>query len=138
MARATCGLLLIGILAFGGCAAKVGSVSGKVTFKDQVIQVGTVTFFAQENRVIFAELDDDGKYLVEGVPVGSAQITIETPNVEPFSTTPGAPPPPPGVVSRAYTRPNIRIPEHYNERTKSGLLLDIQEGPQEFNIILVK
>lgn len=119
-----------------GCGEKVGSISGKVTYKDKPIPVGTVTFFAQKNRVVFAELEENGSYLVENVPVGEAEITVETPNVQPFVAAPGQPPPPPGVLSPAYTRPNIRIPDRYVDRTQSGLKLDVQEGPQTLDLAL--
>jgi hypothetical protein len=129
-------LLLVCLVIFG-CGEKVGSVSGKVTFRDKPIPVGTVTFFGQKNRVVFAELEEDGSYIVENIPVGHADITVETPNVQPYIPGQGQPAPPPGVLSPAYTRPNIRIPDHYVDRALSGLAHDVQEGPQALDIVLV-
>lgn len=131
-------VILLLAISLSGCRDKVGSISGKVTFKGQPIPVGTVTYFGQKNKVVVADLSEDGSYIVDQLPVGMAAITVETPNVQPFALKPGDPPPPPGVVSSAYFLPNIRIPDHYVNRETSGLRLDVQEGPQVLDLTLTE
>lgn len=121
-----------------GCGAQVGSVTGKVSFQGKPIPVGTVAFFGQQNRVVVSDLAEDGTYQVDQLPIGGADITVETPNVEPYSPTSGEPPPPPGVLSPAFTRPNIKIPPRYTDRQQSGLRLEIQPGQQTYDILLEK
>ncbi len=117
-----------------GCQPDIATVSGTVTYRDEPIPVGNVTFFAADNRVVFIPINEDGTYFLDRVPVGEVQITVETPSVQ--LPGPGEPPIPASLMTPAYKYPNVRIPAHYKDRRTSGLRLDVRPGEQTFDIRL--
>lgn len=133
--KATC--LACSLMVATGCGPQVGTVSGRVSYEGEPIPVGNVTFYGEQNQVVFAQLTETGTYSIDRVPVGKVLVTVETPNVKPFVLEPGQPPPPPGMLSPAYRLPNIPIPVRYRDRRSSGLETTVQTGEQTYDITLV-
>jgi hypothetical protein len=62
------------LMLVAGCGATTGSVSGTVTMDGVKVPSGTVSFVSP-GKVCQAEIRD-GRYEVEGVPVGPAVVTV--------------------------------------------------------------
>ena len=81
-----------------GCSSSgpaVGEVSGKVTFKNQPVKEGTVTFLnPNEGGAGESPIDANGNYTIPHLVVGE-YIVIVTPLMEMKDTDPGKSPPAP-------------------------------------------
>jgi hypothetical protein len=74
------GLLVVALVAAGGCGKKQAVVTGKVTLKDgRPVTAGTVSFFGDENRVATSQIGPDGSYKILDAPVGEVKITVQGP-----------------------------------------------------------
>src|SRR5262249_26957060 len=103
--RLVCVVLFLPALALAGCGPRVGTVSGKVTYKDGPLPSGPLTFIGGKgDKPQWSALAADGSYQVNNVPVGNVKVTVET--TPPMSlpgvgaggmkppSVPGVPPPP--------------------------------------------
>jgi hypothetical protein len=83
-ARSVCllvSLLLVGVVGCGG--AKKGKVEGKVTYDGKRVTFGKVNFIPKgKGTAVTAEIDSEGHYSVDKVPVGEVTITVETGKLE--------------------------------------------------------
>jgi len=117
--RATALVATITGLAFVvGCARPVGSITGKVTYKDKNLKGGNVTFVSTEGQPSrTAEIGDDGTYTIPTITAGTYKITVETDSLRPKSLPPqaggasGAPPGPGGKTGGPP--PDAPIPPGY-------------------------
>jgi hypothetical protein len=116
------GLCLVALL-LTGCAAGTGDVSGVVLYRGQPLPSGTISFFDETRGVWSSGIGPDGTYSVDGIPTGTARITVTTPMP---ITLPGAPPPPKSVA----------IPPKYADAQKSGLTHLVVRGAQSREINL--
>lgn len=90
--------LLAGVLALAGTGCgRTGAISGTVTYKGKPLPGGIVAFLGQKNTVLISQIKPDGSYLIENIPVGEAQITVET-----------YPPPVVSPLMRGNAQQNIR------------------------------
>src|SRR5438132_3725963 len=62
-----------------GCGGK-GDVSGQVTFKGKPLVFGTVQFEANDKTFKQGNINRDGTYSIDGVPVGEAKVAVNSPN----------------------------------------------------------
>src|SRR6266511_705174 len=71
------GLLLV-LLAACGCGKPTGKVSGKVQLNGKPLPGGTVAFLSVDGtgNPASADLDEEGNYHLEKVPVGKVKITV--------------------------------------------------------------
>lgn len=137
--------VLLGMLAAVGCGPSFGKVSGKVYYKTELVKGGTVSFVSPDNKVSrMAEIQEDGSYTVDKVPLGDVTICVDTSSYQPPSANARqyAPPPdapggykPPDRAARAkrYTW----IPQRYTTPEKSSAKYTVQAGSQEYEIKLV-
>jgi len=58
-----------------GCGSK-GTVTGKVTYKGNDITQGKVIFLTDDFHTFDGNIDKDGNYKVEGVPVGAVKVGL--------------------------------------------------------------
>lgn len=137
-------LLLSGALMVAGCGgSSVGTISGKVSYKGQALKGGTVSVIPKSGPVQSSTIAEDGGYRLAKVPVGPAQIAVETESLRPKEqkSLPGpyakAPKDalPPGLVM-GDAKHYVKIPEQYADAEKSGLSLDVKSGKNDHNIDL--
>ena len=126
-------LLVVTIVGAGlaGCAQRepLGQVEGRVTFKQQPVAEGTVSFSSEKGAGGEARLDADGRYAVKtlerGLPLGEYIVTI-TPAVYLDKSDPHTPP-----VMEEKKAPNI--PEKYRRTGSTPLRFSVKEGKNEAN-----
>jgi hypothetical protein len=80
-----CSLLVIS-LALAGYGSGTGAVKGRVTFRGKPVVSGAVVLLGANNKVVSGPLDTEGRYTINGVPLGKVQVAVVSPNP--------APPPP--------------------------------------------
>ena len=157
-----CILLLSGLIT--GCGRSMGSVTGKVTYKDKSLKGGTIGFIATDGQPsATATINEDGTYEIPQVQAGNYQVTVDTQNLKPQqSNQPKGPGfkgpdpktmgPPPGAVlpegstqmtpleAEATQKANLKrftaIPADYADPAKSGLTITVTGGSQVYNIEL--
>jgi hypothetical protein len=113
-----------------------------VIFKNEPLPAGKVVFLGQEGskQVFSAWIAADGRYEMEGVPVGPVTITVTTYKLSvkvaaPPGLGPMRPPepeelpaPPPGKY--------VAIPPRYSKPDQSNLTSTVRAGDQEHDIVL--
>jgi len=142
------GLVLPVLALLVGCGGK-GTVSGTVTYKPKGKNVtgGTVMVMSQNGTAHYGPINPDGTYRVEGVPPGSARVTVSSPDPGANATVgretaPGMPGKPvrggaaPAAPSSEALAGWFAIPEKYGDANESGLTLDVRKGANTFNIDL--
>jgi hypothetical protein len=136
------GLLLLATLGTSGCFGSKGDVSGTVTFQGKHLSSGAVVIVGSDNQPMHADIQADGSYKVEGVPVGQARITVHSPDpaLRPLkkkgkakSRPDDRAEPPAGSPNRANWFP---IPARYGNLDQSGLSVSVNSGPNTHNITL--
>ena len=128
-------LLLLVISSAAGCGKPLGQVSGKVFFKDQALDSGTVTFVGQDNYKAFCAIGPDNTYSFDNVPVGPVKIAFESHHRVPPGFRNGKPPP--KFLQKEETpAPAPPIPEKYKNPEQSGLTYTVKAGQQIFDIKL--
>ena len=130
------------VAALVGCSPPKGIVSGKVTYKGELVTAGTVHFFGPNDKTDTAYLNPDGTYEAVNVPVGPVKVAVTTP-----------PPPDPSAAEKARSNPmlvaknvNIKqqqenlkvvpVPRKYSLPGTSNISLTVKEGSQSFDIEL--
>jgi hypothetical protein len=117
----------------------MGTVSGKVSYKGQVLSSGTVTFLSGGNVVRSSPIAADGTYTVDRVPPGPVKITVVT--TRPMTASVPVPinkmdPSKMGASPDITAGPNpgagkyVPIPKQYEDPDKSGLDYTVAPGSQ--------
>lgn len=126
--------LLAGLCLAAGCSRPVGTVTGKVTYKDKTLKGGTVTFISTEGREsVSTAIAEDGTYSVPRIAAGEYKVCVDTSNLKPATegtgpmVSPGMPggkgappaakgpppkgggPPPDAAVPEGYTASNPAV-----------------------------
>jgi hypothetical protein len=130
--------LFVLVLAFVGCGAKPGSISGKVLFKGSPLPSGRVVFICDggEKPVLMADIVE-GVYSIPAAPVGDCKITVATYETK-VTAVPNMPKDaasPPGGGPK-QTGKYVAIPAKYGDPAQSGLTYRIQSGEQVKDIDL--
>ncbi len=123
--------LLVGLVAFAGCNARTGSISGTVTVDGVPIGNGSVTIVGEQGAPASASIVA-GEYRVEKVPIGPARIAVRS--LPPPSMM--APPPKAGSGSETAAVPSTfePLPDRYLTPEQSGLSLEVVAGEQQHDI----
>jgi hypothetical protein len=126
-----------------GCAKPFGSVTGTVTLGGAPLSAGVVSFLAKDGTVVSANVDANGTYRVDDVPVGLARVTVYTAsNLDhvamgevlknqgrdpaKFKAMPKSGPPP------------VAVPQKYSTPETSGLTVAVGKGEMKYDIPLDK
>ncbi|WP_020468710.1 peptidase associated/transthyretin-like domain-containing protein [Zavarzinella formosa] len=130
-------VLSVTLLAFIGCGAGTGELSGTVTYNSKPLRMGSVVVSAGDGTVVVGQINDDGSYSIIGVPSGSAKIGVSSPkpkadNIHMRKKDEKAPAP--ALVED--TSKWMSIPEKYADFKGSNLGVDIKAGKNVFNIDL--
>jgi hypothetical protein len=130
---ATVALLTLAAL---GCGGRRGDVSGKVTYQGKPLVFGTVQFEAGDGTFKQANIDKDGNYAIQGLPVGEAKAAVNSPDPNSGDFQPlrreGDPPPPPRPKFTGW----FRIPADYQNLAKPQLSYTIKSGQNSIDIEL--
>ncbi|MCI0361530.1 MAG: hypothetical protein L0211_23855 [Planctomycetaceae bacterium] len=113
-----------------GCSQgpETGEVKGKVTFQNQPVTEGSITFLnVTEGGTFGADLNPDGTYAVQGGVVLGDYTVVITPPIEIVDTDPGKSPPAPVEKNM----PNI--PPNYRMQGSTTLRATVKAGPNELN-----
>jgi hypothetical protein len=121
-----------------GCGVPKGNVSGKVTYQGKPLPSGTIVFLGPDDRPVNSSIGGDGSYQVQGVTVGTARITVETPWEFAKAQRKNAPKLPPDAPPMANSMmiQAIEIPKKYGDPQQSGVTYDVQKGAQVHDIDL--
>ena len=118
-----------------GCSREVRStVRGKVDYDGQMLNSGYILF--QVNYLVTkgAEIASDGSYVVDGLPYGSAAVSIcvdEPPPPTPEGIEPTA-------IPGTYEENPVLIPRKYDSLETSGIMVEVAMPEQTFDIHLEK
>ena len=80
-------LFLVFVLALG-CSknnpvVSGGMLNGKISYKGSPVTGGTVKFHGKDKDSVNVQIQPDGSYTVNGVPVGDMVVTIDTESINP-------------------------------------------------------
>jgi len=76
--------VILGVLAIGGCGDSYGSVSGKVTYKGNIVKGGIVTFAHLNGKPSeTASINEDGSYSIPKVVTGEVKVCVDTSSLNP-------------------------------------------------------
>lgn len=126
------GFAAIFVLPLAGCGsvAKQGTISGVVKLDGKPVSGGFISFTLADGLPHTVDIQGDGSYRVEGIPVGEAIITVTSPPVDDQARQmhiklPTEAPPPP---------PKPRYPDKYADMGTSDLRYVIQPGENTYNV----
>ena len=100
-----CSLVLV-LLILAGCDSGTGAVTGRVTFRGKPVVSGAVVMIGADNKLVSSPLNAEGRYAVDGVPLGTVQVAVVSPNPAPRRRFP------PGFLKRREKE--IKLPEKGN------------------------
>ncbi len=130
----TIGGLFLLLLLSSGCSG-TASPAGKVTYQGKPVVWGSITLQAADGSMHQVGLELDGRYQLEGVPVGLAKVGVSSPDPTPSarvknSTDPrvgkGPPPPPRGAW--------LALPAKFADPGTSGVTLQVGSGPADIDL----
>jgi hypothetical protein len=132
------------ILAAAGCGDPVAKVSGKVTYKDKSLPGGTVVFVTDDNkRLERVEIQSDGTYSSDKVPVGSLRVGVEPPpkSLKGMSMIPKGSKMPtdmPESLKKVYEEGSnyVDIPAKFRDPATSGISVTVERAGRTFDIPL--
>ena len=106
------------------------TVSGKVTYNDKPLTLGSVVFMHSTGEIDAVNLDSEGKYSLD-VALGSNQVTVQSREDEEFDAD--------GVPSghKGMKMPGkSRIPEKYSHFDSSKLTFEVKSDGNTYDIAL--
>ena len=126
-----CSVLTLAAVMLGGCGARLGEVSGRVTYQGNPLPAGRITFFCEGgSKPVIARPIADGAYTVPGLPVGKARVTIATFQVKQEAPSGPMKSPVPTDVAAPVLGPYVAIPDRYRMPDTSALTVTIDGGRQ--------
>jgi hypothetical protein len=145
------GLLTALLLAAAGCGSSSGRVAGKISYKNNPLRGGTVTFqgLGENGWAKTSRIADDGSYIIDDMPKGPAQVSVETQTVKPnrigqamaARMTKGKNIPPEMLQSSPFGQAMqadkyVAIPPKYSKAETSGLTYEVKGGKQQHDLNL--
>lgn len=131
---------LLPLLGCGG-GGGTGTVSGKVTYRDKPLPGGYITFVPEKgSSVARGDIEKDGSYRVEKVPVGPVKIAVQALEPPKYAAGNMSPAEVAKMGKKAFQRaapaPRMKLPENFTDPEESGLTYTVKKGMQEYNIPL--
>lgn len=142
-------MLLLAMFASAGCGGgtdfgDIGQVTGKITYKGDIVTVGTKVIFMKMDKGYagFAFTDEEGNYRIEwrregktydGLPVGTYKVLVEPPgmiDVEELSAEEMLD----GKDNVASPKPQFK--KKYTQTATSGLEYTLVAGENTIDIVL--
>ena len=115
-----------------GCGSTDGGavvVTGKISYKGQPLNTGTVIFTGSGNKGGSSPIGSDGSFSVSDIAIGENIVVVRIPK-------PGPKPPPCVPLAGPEIANPVQIPINYSDAGKSGLKFTITPGKQAINIDL--
>src|SRR5262249_22752825 len=132
-------LAFLALISAAGCGKALGSVTGKVYYKNEPLKGGTVVFVTADGQTGGgSEITEDGSYSIADLPPGDVRIAVETRSLRPNrfraregSAMPQNAPPEAGAYrGHATTDRYVAIPDRYAEIESSELTYTVIAGKQ--------
>jgi len=77
-------VLICGTVVLVGCSRPTGSISGKVTYKGELLKVGNISFVSTEGQQTASTMiNEDGTYTIQNITAGSCKVCVETSSYNP-------------------------------------------------------
>lgn len=114
-----------------GSGAKTATVTGKITFEGSPVKAGTIAFVPSDGIPYQGDIQSDGSFRVDNVPVGDVIVVVNPPGVEDPNKhmrikDPNQAPPPPAA-------PPPPFPTKYNEIATTDLRYTVKSGENIYN-----
>lgn len=106
-------------------------MTGVVSLNGTALAIGTVLFISDGGQVASAEIGKTGEYSLK-CPPGSYHVAISPPaEPDPFAPKDAPGPAPSEAMTLAK-----KVPRRYQDVSSSGLLLNVGQGQNQFDIQL--
>jgi hypothetical protein len=136
--RHVAALVVAFVATAGGCGStsdqpETVPVHGTITYNDEPVPRGTVTFLSAEGHTATGEIQPDGSYRLgtfaadDGAVLGQHRVMIVADTADP-TLIPGSSP--------GYEPPKELIPAQYKDANTSGLVADVSRENPEINFDL--
>lgn len=140
--------------AIPGCDMPRSRVHGTVKYQGKPVTGGTVIFLTRDNMTYVADLQSDGTYSVTGIPRGPVRVSVQQPPPRPAPRSQTAPKggwkdAPEALADDKAKRgrqaeappadpipTGPRIPAIYADPGKSGLVFELTQADQQYDIDL--
>jgi hypothetical protein len=137
-----------------GCSSGTGEVKGRVTFRGKPVVSGSVVLLGADNKVVSVPLDAEGRYAVNGVPLGTVQVAVVSPNPAPRRRLPrrlldrvekqsklseeknNSKDSPTSAAPKAESSKWFPLPQQYELADTSGITTTVYNGENTFDIDL--
>jgi hypothetical protein len=131
-------LLLVLPLATGCGGQGKATVSGKVIYQGKPLPSGFVTFVPENGAPLHADIQGDGSYRMDRVPVGTVKIGVQPKTAQDTLQSSAMPHNPKdyGKAKSAMTESETPIPPIYADPNQSGLTYTVTKGSQQHDIDL--
>jgi hypothetical protein len=138
-------VLLSGVALLGGCGENFprGKVSGKITYQGQPLTGTTMIFIGKDNMTYRAELNDQGAYSLDNIPLGQIKVAFQQAlpqmprKADPVLTGKGASEKKDDLVPPSQPiMPKFQLPAQYANPATSGVSFELKQPVQEWSIDL--
>jgi hypothetical protein len=125
-----------------GCSPTMGTVTGKVAKADgTVVKGGTISFFDANGHSVNADIQEDGTFKAENVPLGEVKVTVDNNKYKDAGAGAPSNSAPSGQTSPNQTsmdpteakRRYVPISDDYSDPEKTTLNLTVKPGDQTYN-----
>src|SRR5262249_13143446 len=109
-----------------GCGPGRGELSGKVTYGNKPLRMGSVVVLGSDGIPKSALIQENGSYTITEIAACCLKLSVTSPDPgrsQPSQRIPGTPQP---KVDRTGW---FAIPDKYGDFEKSGLTFDLKPGP---------
>jgi hypothetical protein len=135
-----CVLLCSTLLIAAGCGQRKGDLRGTVSFEGKKLAMGQVWVIGSDSLPYYGVIQDDGTYVVKGLPTGECRIAVNSPNPAETLRAGRGDSGRPVSTDREPGDPKkwIAIPERYNMHDTSKITCTITSGENTMEIKLSK
>jgi hypothetical protein len=114
-------------------------VSGKVTYRDKLVTYGTVLALCSDGITRNANIEPDGSYRLEHIPIGEVKFAVispEPPDPDVSARKTGRDGPAPGSIPTIDKSKWFAIPEELGDPRRANVATDVNAVGIVYNIQL--
>ena len=135
--------LCLVFLVMGGCSTPSDTsgnvVTGVVTYGEDPVWEGKITFLGPDNRVASSAIESDGSFRILNAPLGKVRVAVTNYPTTFQDAVPSEADPMPGQASCVVpVRHLLAVPKRYADPSYSGMTVQIEPGEQRLDIRLVQ